>query len=74
MPTPLCSRFPEAAFPLHFNRPALPADLDILLVRKIGVPGQEELAMGAIASCGTRVLNEPLITYLEISQAAVSRQ
>jgi putative phosphoribosyl transferase len=52
---------------------ALPADLDILLVRKIGVPGQEELAMGAIASGGTRVLNEPLITYLGISPAAVEQ-
>src|SRR5688572_19137706 len=36
---------------------ALNADFDILTVRKIGVPGQEELAMGAVASGGVRVLD-----------------
>ncbi len=36
---------------------ALRAPLDIMLVRKLGVPGQEELAIGAIASGGSRVLN-----------------
>ena len=41
---------------------ALP--LDIYLVRKLGVPGREELAMGAIAGDGTRVLNRALIAYL----------
>jgi putative phosphoribosyl transferase len=38
---------------------ALQATLDVFLVRKLGVPGHEELAMGAIASGGIRVLNEP---------------
>jgi putative phosphoribosyl transferase len=37
---------------------ALNAPLDIFLVRKLGVPGHEELAMGAIASGGVRVLND----------------
>lgn len=36
----------------------LQAPLDILLVRKLGIPGQEELAMGAIASGGMRIVNE----------------
>src|ERR671930_429858 len=49
----------------------LAAPLDVFLVRKLGVPGQEELAMGAIASGGTRVLNPMVIDRLGISPAAV---
>jgi predicted phosphoribosyltransferase len=45
---------------------ALDAPLDIILVRKLGVPGQEELAMGAIASGGVRVLNPDVIRALNI--------
>src|SRR5437870_5579188 len=45
---------------------ALHAPLDIFLVRKLGVPGHEELAMGAIASGGIRVLNEDLVRALRI--------
>jgi predicted phosphoribosyltransferase len=41
--------------------------LDIFIVRKLGVPGQEELAMGAIASGGTIVLNPAIIQRLDIS-------
>ncbi|PSH04193.1 MAG: phosphoribosyl transferase [Acidobacteria bacterium] len=41
--------------------------LDIVVVRKLGVPGQKELAMGAIASGGIRVLRHDLIEELEIS-------
>lgn len=44
----------------------LDAPLDILVVRKLGVPGHEELAMGAIASGGVRVLNEDVLSYLNI--------
>ena len=44
------------------------AELDVLLVRKLGIPGHEELAMGAIALGGVRVLNEEVITALGISQ------
>ena len=40
--------------------------LDIFLVRKLGVPGHEELAMGAIASGGVRVLNTEIVHYLHI--------
>jgi len=45
---------------------ALGAPLDVFLVRKLGVPGHEELAMGAIASGGVRVLNEDLVRTLAI--------
>jgi putative phosphoribosyl transferase len=45
---------------------ALNAPLDIFLVRKLGVPGHEELAMGAIASGGVRVLNEDVVGWYRI--------
>lgn len=44
----------------------LKAPLDIFLVRKLGVPGYEELAMGAIASGGVRVLNKYVVDSLDI--------
>jgi len=47
---------------------ALGAPLDVFLVRKLGVPGREELAMGAIASGGVRVLNEDVVSELCIPQ------
>jgi putative phosphoribosyl transferase len=46
--------------------------LDVYLVRKLGVPGHEELAMGAIASDGTRVLNETVIAELGISDQMIA--
>src|SRR3982751_5437497 len=46
---------------------ALGAPLDVFLVRKLGVPGREELAMGAIASGGVRVLNADVVDQLRIS-------
>lgn len=52
---------------------ALNAPLDLFVVRKLGAPGQEEMAIGAIASGGVRVLNEELIDYLGISDADVER-
>ena len=50
---------------------ALHAPLDIYLVRKLGVPGHEELAMGAIASGGARVLNEDVVRYLRIPKSVI---
>lgn len=50
---------------------ALDAPFDVYLVRKIGVPGHEELAMGAIASGGARVLDRTLIERLGIGTDAV---
>jgi predicted phosphoribosyltransferase len=45
---------------------ALNAPLDVFLVRKLGVPGYEELAMGAVASGGVRVLNDTIVAGLGI--------
>jgi putative phosphoribosyl transferase len=52
---------------------ALAAPLDAFIVRKLGLPGQEELAMGALASGGTRVLNDELITQLALSDTLIDR-
>jgi putative phosphoribosyl transferase len=49
----------------------LHAPLDVFLVRKLGVPGHEELAMGAIASGGVRVLNEQVVEILGIPDRAL---
>ena len=50
---------------------ALGAPLDIFLVRKLGVPGREELAMGAVAAGGIRVLNEDVIEALKIPDRVI---
>lgn len=50
---------------------ALRAPLDVLVVRKLGVPGREELAMGAIASGGVRVLNPEVVLGLEIPDSVI---
>lgn len=52
---------------------ALNVPLDIFLVRKLGVPGHEELAMGAIASGGARELNEQVLFYLSIPDEEIER-
>jgi putative phosphoribosyl transferase len=52
---------------------ALRAELDVYLVRKLGLPGHEELAVGAIASGGVRVLNEALLRELRLSPQLVER-
>ena len=52
---------------------ALHAPLDAFLVRKLGVPGHEELAMGAIASGGVRVLNDSVVQMLAIPGDAIDR-
>jgi len=50
----------------------LHAPLDVFLVRKLGVPGHEELAMGALASGGARVLNEEVVRGLHISEEVIA--
>jgi len=50
---------------------ALDAPLDVFVVRKIGVPGQAEMALGAIASGGVRVLDDDLVRALQIPQSSV---
>ncbi len=51
----------------------LDVPLDVFLVRKLGLPGQTELAMGAIASGGVRVLNEDVVWDLDIPAAVIDR-
>jgi predicted phosphoribosyltransferase len=51
---------------------ALGAPLDVFLVRKLGVPGHEELAMGAIASGGVRVLNEVVIRAWNLDDGEIN--
>ena len=50
---------------------ALGAPMDVFLVRKLGVPRHEELAMGAIASGGVRVLNDEVVRLLRIPPAVI---
>jgi predicted phosphoribosyltransferase len=50
----------------------LGAPQDVYLVRKLGLPGHEELAMGAIASGGVRVLNEDMVRRMGVSDEAVA--
>lgn len=52
---------------------ALGAPLDVFLVRKLGYPGQPELAMGAIASGGIRVLNDELVRELRLTDEVIDR-
>lgn len=52
---------------------ALHAPLDVFVVRKLGVPWQEELAMGAIASGGVRVLDDDLVRIAHVSADDVER-
>ena len=51
----------------------LDALLDVLIVRKLGVPGHEEMAMGAIASGGNRIMNEDIVRRMQISDDAIER-
>lgn len=52
----------------------LGAELDVLVVRKLGTPGQEELAMGAIAGGGARVLNDRVIGQLGIHEEQIEAE
>ncbi len=52
---------------------ALNAPLDVYIVRKLGTPRQEELAMGAIASDGARVINDEIVHTLNIPQSEIDR-
>jgi predicted phosphoribosyltransferase len=63
---------PRGGVPVaHEVAKALHAPLDIFLVRKLGVPGHEELAMGAISTGGVRVINADVVDYLRIPARVV---
>src|SRR5436190_3210547 len=63
---------PRGGVPVAYEvAAALGAPLDVFLVRKLGTPGHRELAMGAIASGGVRVLNEDVVRWYGIPDAAI---
>src|SRR5437870_13734482 len=63
---------PRGGVPVAFEVAcALRAPLDVFLVRKLGVPGQEELAMGAIATGGVRVVNDSIVRHLDIAPEVI---
>jgi len=65
---------PRGGVPVGFEiADALHAPLEVFVVRKLGLPGQEELAMGALASGGVRVLDDALIRALHVSDDDVQR-
>ena len=65
---------PRGGVPVGFElASALQMALDVFLVRKLGFPAQEELAIGAIASGGVRVLNEALIRELQVSSNLIEQ-
>ena len=66
-PDVLVLALPRGGVPVGFAvAEVLHVPLDVFLVRKLGVPGHEELAMGAIATGGVRVLNEDVVNFLQI--------
>ena len=65
---------PRGGVPVAFEvARVLAAPLEVFVVRKLGVPGHEELAMGALASGGVRVLNEGIVAELGIDEAMIAR-
>ncbi len=71
---PVVLALPRGGVPVGFEiAERLGIPLDVLVVRKLGVPGHEELAMGAIASGGTRVLNDDVIASLQITDEIIDR-
>lgn len=63
---------PRGGVPVGFEvSDALGAPLDVFIVRKLGVPGHEELAMGAIATGGVRVLNRDVVQMLNIHPSTI---
>jgi len=71
-PTVLVLGLPRGGVPVAYEvARVLHAPLDVFVVRKLGVPGHRELAMGAIASGGVRVLNQDVLDALHISKSMV---
>jgi putative phosphoribosyl transferase len=65
---------PRGGIPVAYElAAALELPLEVFVVRKLGVPGREELAMGAIASGGVRVLEDEVVRSLELDEATIAR-
>jgi predicted phosphoribosyltransferase len=72
-PDVLVLALPRGGVPVGYEvARALGAPLDVFLVRKLGVPGHEELAMGAVASGGVQVLNADVLAGLGLSDRVVA--
>ena len=72
-PDLLILALPRGGVPVAYEvARALNAPLDVFLVRKLGLPGQEELAIGAIATGGVRVLNRDIIRMLSIPDELIN--
>lgn len=73
-PDALVLALPRGGVPVGYEiASALGLALDVFVVRKLGVPGQRELAMGAIASGGVRVLNEDVLRVMPHAAATVAQ-
>jgi putative phosphoribosyl transferase len=71
-PDVLVLALPRGGVPVGFEiAKALNAPLDICIVRKLGVPGHKELAMGAIALGGARNINQDVVDWLHIPESAI---
>jgi len=71
-PDLLVLALPRGGVPVAFEvAEALQAPLDVFIVRKLGVPGHEEYAMGAIAAGGVRVLSDEVLRTLRIPESAI---
>ncbi|WP_048064926.1 phosphoribosyltransferase [Methanosarcina acetivorans] len=72
-PDVLILALPRGGVPVAFEvAKALNVKMDVFIVRKLGVPGNEELAMGAIASDDIRVLNEDIVKYFQIQDSVIA--
>src|SRR5215217_6889028 len=72
-PKLLVLALPRGGVPVGYEvARALNAPLDVMLVRKLGVPGHEELAMGAIASGGVRVLSDEIVSAFRIPERVIA--
>src|SRR3954471_4022060 len=72
-PNLLVLALPRGGVPVGYEvARALNAPLDVMLVRKLGVPGQEELAMGAIASGGVRIVSDDIVDALAIPDRLIA--
>src|ERR687894_241134 len=71
-PDVLVLGLPRGGVPVAFEvARALHAPLDVFLVRKLGLPGHEELAMGAIASGGVQLINEDVVRAYHVTDAEI---
>ncbi len=71
---PLVLALPRGGVPVGYEvAKALDCDLDVLVIRKVGVPGQPELAMGAVGEGGVVIRNEDVIRLAGVSEEAFAR-